>query len=137
MNRNEPQALPRPANPDAIPPDSSDGHAVELYLQAISRIEPLRERLQFEVADRLRRGDPNAREQAVRAYLRLVVDLARNYETAGLPLLDLISEGNLGLLQAIERFDPASGKPLATQAAQGIVRAIDEALANRSPTPSP
>lgn len=136
MNRDGRPAPPRQAHLDPTSADSSDGRAAGLYLRAINRIAPLGERAQSELAAQLRQGDPNGREQALRAHLGLVVDLARSYEAAGLPLLDLISEGNLGLLEAIKGFDNAIGRTLATHAAQGIARAIEQALAHQSRTPS-
>jgi RNA polymerase primary sigma factor len=78
------------------------------------------------LAKRIKRGDRQAQEHLIRANLRLVVKIARSYEGLGLPLLDLINEGNLGLMKGIKRFDPAKGK-ISTYASwwikQGIKRA--------------
>src|ERR1700747_1600392 len=70
----------------------------------------------------------------IKANLRLVVKMAHNYSNLGLPLLDLISEGNLGLMKAVERFDPAKGGKLSTYGAWWIKQSIKRALANQSKT---
>ena len=70
----------------------------------------------------------------IKANLRLVVKIARDYEGLGLPLLDLISEGNIGLMKAVERFDPAKGGKLSTYGAWWIKQSIKRALANQSKT---
>jgi RNA polymerase primary sigma factor len=86
------------------------------------------------LADRIRCGDEGAREQMIKANLRLVVKIARDYEGLGLPLLDLISEGNLGLMKGVERFQPGKGAKLSTYAAWWIKQSIKLALANQSRT---
>ena len=70
----------------------------------------------------------------IKANLRLVVKIARDYEGIGLPLLDLISEGNIGLMKAVERFDPAKGGKLSTYGSWWIKQSIKRALANQSKT---
>jgi RNA polymerase primary sigma factor len=87
-----------------------------------------------ELAGRIQRGDDAAREHMIRANLRLVVKIARDYEGYGLPLLDLINEGNVGLMKAVERFDPAKGGKLSTYAAWWIKQSIRRALTNQSKT---
>lgn len=89
---------------------------------------------EIEHARRVQKGDPVARERMINANLRLVVTIARDYIGLGLPLLDLISEGNIGLMQAIDRFDPEKGAKLSTYAVWWIKRAIKSALANQSKT---
>ncbi|MGO8764483.1 MAG: RNA polymerase sigma factor RpoD/SigA [Limisphaerales bacterium] len=103
-----------------------------LYLREIGRIKLLTPREEIELATRIRRGDPEARDQMIKANLRLVVKIARNYEGFGVPLLDLISEGNIGLVKAVERFDPGKGGKLSTYAAIWIKHAIRQALTNQS-----
>ena len=86
------------------------------------------------LAARIKKGDKKAREQMIKANLRLVVKIARDYEGIGLPLLDLISEGNIGLMKAVERFDPAKGGKLSTYGSWWIKQSIKRALANQSKT---
>ena len=87
-----------------------------------------------ELAHRIREGDEAAKQHMIRANLRLVVKIAHDYAQLGLPLLDLISEGNLGLMKAVERFDPNRGAKLSTYAAWWIKQSIKRALANQSKT---
>jgi RNA polymerase primary sigma factor len=75
-----------------------------------------------------------AREHMIRANLRLVVKIARDYDGLGLPLLDLINEGNIGLMKGVERFDPAKGGKLSTYSSWWIKQSIKRALANQSKT---
>src|SRR3984893_18469278 len=82
----------------------------------------------------MKKGDPAARERMINANLRLVVTIAHDYVNLGLPLLDLISEGNIGLTKAVERFDPKKGAKLSTYAMWWIKQAIKRALANQSKT---
>ncbi len=84
------------------------------------------------LAGRIKRGDAEAREHMIRANLRLVVKIARDYDGFGLPLLDLINEGNIGLMKGVERFDPTKGAKLSTYASWWIKQAIKRALANQS-----
>jgi RNA polymerase primary sigma factor len=86
------------------------------------------------LAARIKRGDEAAREHMIRANLRLVVKIARDYDGFGLPLLDLINEGNMGLIKGVERFDPAKGGKLSTYASWWIKQSIKRALANQSKT---
>src|SRR6202171_6003834 len=87
-----------------------------------------------ELAARIKKGDQKARAWMIKASLRLVVKIAHDYSNLGLPLLDLISEGNLGLMKAVERFDPAKGGKLSTYGAWWIKQSIKRALANQSKT---
>ena len=106
----------------------------KLYLREIGQVKLLTPGEEIELAARIKRGDKKAREQMIKANLRLVVKIARDYEGIGLPLLDLISEGNLGLIKAVERFDPAKGGKLSTYSAWWIKQSIKRALACQSKT---
>lgn len=114
---------------------SYDGDtAIKLYLREIGQVKLLTPQEEIELAARIKKGDKRAREQMIKANLRLVVKIARDYEGIGLPLLDLISEGNIGLMKAVERFDPAKGGKLSTYGSWWIKQSIKRALANQSKT---
>ena len=112
--------------------DSETGF--QQYLRDIAQFPLLTPAQEVELAGRIKQGDQKARAQMVRSNLRLVVKIARDYANLGLPLLDLISEGNIGLMKAVERFDPAKGGKLSTYAAWWIKQSIKRALANQSKT---
>jgi RNA polymerase primary sigma factor len=104
------------------------------YLREIGRIPLLTPEQEAEFAAKIKKGDAAARERMINSNLRLVVTIAHDYANLGLPLLDLISEGNIGLTKAVERFDPAKGAKLSTYAAWWIKQSIKRALANQSKT---
>ena len=111
-------------------PDSNIG----LYLREISQVPLLTPAEEIKLAAKIKRGNKRAREQMIKANLRLVVKIANDFSTFGLPLLDLISEGNIGLMKAVERFDPKKGGKLSTYASWWIKQSIKRALANQSKT---
>jgi RNA polymerase primary sigma factor len=104
------------------------------YLQEIGQFSLLTPQQEIELARKIKKGDAAARERMINANLRLVVTIARDYANLGLPLLDLISEGNIGLTKAVERFDPTKGAKLSTYAMWWIKQSIKRALANQSKT---
>ena len=108
--------------------------AIKLYLREIGQVKLLTPDEEVDLAAKIKRGDKKAREQMIKANLRLVVKIAHDYEGLGLPLLDLISEGNIGLMKAVERFDPNKGGKLSTYGAWWIKQSIKRALANQSKT---
>ena len=108
--------------------------AIKLYLREIGQVKLLTPEEEIELAAKIKKGDKKAREQMIKANLRLVVKIAHDYEGFGLPLLDLISEGNIGLMKAVERFDPAKGGKLSTYGSWWIKQSIKRALANQSKT---
>jgi len=108
--------------------------AIKLYLREIGQVKLLTPDQEVELAAKIKKGDKKAREQMIKANLRLVVKIAHDYEGFGLPLLDLISEGNIGLMKAVERFDPAKGGKLSTYGSWWIKQSIKRALANQSKT---
>jgi RNA polymerase primary sigma factor len=114
---------------------SYDGDtAIKLYLREIGQVALLTPEQEIELAAKIKRGDKKARELMIKANLRLVVKIAHDYENFGLPLLDLINEGNIGLMKAVERFDPAKGGKLSTYGSWWIKQSIKRALANQSKT---
>src|SRR6056297_4092768 len=90
---------------------------IKIYLREIGKTALLTREEEVQLADRIKNGDKEARAHMIKANLRLVVKIAQDYANYGLPLLDLISEGNLGLVKAVERFDPAKGGKLSTYGA--------------------
>jgi RNA polymerase primary sigma factor len=112
--------------------DSDSG--IKIYLREIGQIPLLTPAQEIELAAKIKKGDKAARSLMIRSNLRLVVKIAHDYANLGLPLLDLISEGNIGLMKAVERFDPAKGGKLSTYAAWWIKQSIKRALANQSKT---
>lgn len=89
---------------------------------------------EIELAEKIKKGDSEARVRMITSNLRLVVAIAHDYANLGLPLLDLISEGNIGLTKAVERFDPAKGAKFSTYAMWWIKQSIKRALAEQSRT---
>ena len=108
--------------------------SLKLYLREISRTPLLTAEEEVALAERIKNGDSEARSHMIRANLRLVVKIAQDYASYGLPVTDLISEGNIGLMKAVERFDPEKGGKLSTYAAWWIKQSIKRALANQSKT---
>lgn len=105
------------------------------YLREINRVPLLNAEEEKELATRIRgNNDREAREKMISANLRLVVNIARNYLNRGLTFLDLIEEGNLGLLRAVEGFDPLQGYRFSTYASWWIKQAIRRALINKVKT---
>lgn len=138
-----PVAIPEPsvdhlsasAEPaDHAPSRSGLNGALELYLREVGKVKLLTPQEEIILARRIRKGDEAAREHMIKANLRLVVKIARDYEGLGLPLLDLINEGNIGLMKGVERFNPAKGAKLSTYASWWIKQSIKRALANQSKT---
>src|SRR5437667_513524 len=113
--------------------ENSDA-AMKAYLREIGRTPLLTPPQETELAAKIRNGDRTARALMIRSNLRVVVTSAQDDANLGLPLLDLISEGNIGLMKAVERFDPAKGGKLSTYAAWWIKQSIKRALANQSKT---
>ena len=108
--------------------------SLKLYLREISKTPLLTLSEETALAERIKMGDKEARTQMIQANLRLVVKIAQDYSGYGLSLSDLISEGNIGLMHAVERFDPEKGGKLSTYGAWWIKQSIKRALANQSKT---
>jgi len=117
-----------------IPADYEARTAFSLYLREVGQTKLLTPQEEIELAALIKAGDEAARERMIKSNLRLVVKIARDYEDFGLPLLDLINEGNIGLMKAVERFDPAKGAKFSTYSSWWIKQSIKRALANQSKT---
>ena len=105
-----------------------------MYLKEIGRIPLLSAEEEVELAEEMSRGDEDARQKLVEANLRLVVSIAKRYAGRGMQLLDLIQEGNLGLIKAVEKFDYTKGYKFSTYATWWIKQAITRALADQART---
>jgi len=117
---------------------SSKNDTMKVYMQDIGQISLVTKEQEVELAARIHGNDPVDREKArkilIQANLRLVVKIAHDFKGLGLPLLDLISEGNIGLMRAVEKFDPAKGAKFSSYAAWWIKQSMRRALANQSRT---
>lgn len=108
--------------------------SLSLYMREVGQVDLLTPQEEVQLAGRIKRGDKKARERMIRANLRLVVKIAREYEGYGLPLLDLINEGNMGLMRAVEKFDPSKGGKLSTYSSWWIKQSIRRGIANQAKT---
>ena len=113
---------------------NSEQSSLDIYLKQISEIPLISVDEEIELAKKISKGDDEARKKMITANLRLVVKIAQDYSNIGLSLLDLINEGNIGLMKAVERFDPSKGGKLSTYASWWIKQSIKRALANQSKT---
>ena len=116
-------------NVDAFADDS-----VRLYLREIGKIPLLTPEEEAELADRIVKGDKKAKDKMVESNMRLVVSIAKRYGGRGLDFLDLIQEGNTGLLRAVEKFDPEKGFKFSTYATWWVRQAITRAIADQART---
>jgi len=114
--------------------DAGIDDPVKLYLKEIGKIELLTPEEEIELAKRVEKGDQEAKDKLMKANLRLVVSIAKRYVGRGLLFLDLIQEGNLGLLRAVEKFDYRKGYKFSTYATWWIRQAITRAIADQART---
>ena len=112
----------------------SDNDTMKLYMQNIGQYPLVTPEEEVELAARIAQGSEEARAKLIRSNLRLVVKIAHDFKGLGLPLLDLISEGNIGLMRAVEKFDPTKGAKLSSYAAWWIKQSMRRALANQART---
>ena len=108
--------------------------AMKVYLHEIGQAPLLRPQQEIDLAAKIKNGDQSARALMICSNLRLVVTIAQDYANLGLPVLDVISEGNIGLMTAVDRFDPSKGAKLSTYAAWWIRQSIKRALSNQGKT---
>jgi RNA polymerase primary sigma factor len=141
----QPAETPKALLPPTLPATareeiSSTGAPAEMdsilsqYMREAGEVALLTPQQELELAARIQQGDDAAREQMIRANLRFVIKIAREYEHLGMPLLDLINEGNIGLMKAVEKFDPTKGAKLSTYSSLWIKQQIRRALASQGKT---
>ena len=129
----KPKPAPPPPQPVATPLESTTD-ALQLFLREAGRHALLTAAQEVELAKKIERGDPQAKQRMIQANLRLVVSIAKNYRNQGLPFLDLIQEGTLGLIRAVEKFDWRRGYKFSTYATWWIRQAVARALADKART---
>ena len=130
----KPSLVPLSAEIEPALTESLQRDTLQLYLHEIGQVKLLTREEEIALARRIQSGDHQAREQMITANLRLVVKMAREYEGLGLPLLDLINEGNIGLMKAVQRFKLSKGARISSYASWWIMQAIRRALSNQSKT---
>jgi RNA polymerase primary sigma factor len=128
----DPERTPPIVSPDLTVEPGVD--SLRLYLHAIGRVQLLTAEQEVELSKRIERGDMDAKRQMVEANLRLVVSIAKGYVGRGLSFLDLIQEGSLGLIRAVEKFDYRRGYKFSTYATWWIRQAVTRAVADKSRT---
>jgi RNA polymerase primary sigma factor len=129
----EKEKAPPPPAPAAQPLETTTD-ALQLFLREAGRHQLLTAAQEVELAKRIERGDPAAKQRMIQSNLRLVVSIAKNYRNQGLPFLDLIQEGTLGLIRAVEKFDWRRGYKFSTYATWWIRQAVARALADKART---
>jgi RNA polymerase primary sigma factor len=123
---------PAPAAPPPVVETTTD--ALQLFLREAGRHPLLTAAQEVELSKRIERGDMQAKQRMIQSNLRLVVSIAKNYRNQGLPFLDLIQEGTLGLIRAVEKFDWRRGYKFSTYATWWIRQAVARALADKART---
>ena len=108
--------------------------AIRLYLKDIKKLPLLTPEEEIKLATRIKKGDRAARSKMIQSNLRLVINIAKKYSHLGVSMLDLIEEGNLGLMKAVEKFNPKKGYRFSTYAAWWIRQYISRAIANQGKT---
>src|SRR5262249_42934552 len=126
------KAPPPPPPPVAAVESTTD--ALQLFLREAGRHQLLTAAQEVELAKKIERGDRNAKQRMIQSNLRLVVSIAKNYRNQGLPFLDLIQEGTLGLIRAVEKFDWRRGYKFSTYATWWIRQAVARAVADKART---
>ncbi len=128
------EAAEVPVEPAEVPEAEFLGDATQLYLNEIGANPLLTPDEELSLSRRVREGDFAARQIMIERNLRLVVNIAKHYLNRGMPLLDLVEEGNLGLIHALEKFDPERGFRFSTYATWWIRQNIERAIMNQSRT---
>jgi RNA polymerase primary sigma factor len=134
VTEQEPNAEPQPAPTPQPVVQETTTDALQLFLRDAGRHPLLTAAQEVELAKRIERGDMEAKTRMIQSNLRLVVSIAKNYRNQGLPFLDLIQEGTLGLIRAVEKFDWRRGYKFSTYATWWIRQAVARALADKART---
>ncbi len=121
-------------DPEEVSAGTTSNDPVKIYLQDIGKMELLTRTKEVELAKRIEQGDQEAKEELINANLRLVVSIAKNYMGRALSFLDLIQEGNVGLIKAVKKFDYTKGFKFSTYATWWIRQSITRAIADQSRT---
>ncbi len=129
----EKEEAPAPP-PAAVQPVETTTDALQLFLREAGKHALLTAAQEVELAKKIERGDMDAKQRMIQSNLRLVVSIAKNYRNQGLPFLDLIQEGTLGLIRAVEKFDWRRGYKFSTYATWWIRQAVARALADKART---
>ncbi|MBN2453449.1 MAG: sigma-70 family RNA polymerase sigma factor [Candidatus Omnitrophica bacterium] len=108
--------------------------SIKLYLKDIKKLPLLTPEEEISLANKIKKGDKNARAKMIQSNLRLVINIAKRYSHLGVSMMDLIEEGNLGLMKAVEKFNPKKGYRFSTYAAWWIRQYISRAIANQGKT---
>jgi len=122
------------ADINLLPPGVKIDDSVRMYLKGIGRVGLLSTEEEVDLAKRIAEGDEEAKKMLTEANLRLVVSIARRYAGRGMSLLDLIQEGNMGLIKAVDKFDYTKGFKFSTYATWWIRQAITRAIADQART---
>ena len=133
-SRKAPSVISKNKQPEHASGSYGANSALNLYLNEIAQYSLINVEEECRLAKLIAQGDEEAEQALINANLRLVVKIARDYEGLGLPLLDLIDEGNIGLMKAVKRFDPTKGGKLSTYGSWWIKQSIKRALANQAKT---
>jgi len=130
---NEPELDSLPAARDVLEPHAGDesADALSVYLRGVRRSKLFSPEEEYECAVRVRAGDFSARQSMIEHNLRLVISIAKAYAGRGVPMVDLIEEGNLGLMHAIDKFEPERGFRFSTYATWWIRQSVDRAVMNQ------
>ncbi len=133
-NEQEFEAIDQYQSIISVREDVSTEDAVKTYLKEIGKVDLLNKHQEYELSKRMSEGDFNAKQELAVANLRLVVSIAKKYTGRGILFLDLIQEGNIGLIRAVEKFDYSKGYKFSTYATWWIRQAITRAIADQSRT---
>ena len=127
------EELPEPAVPEPAPSAEPDflNDVTQIYLNEIGANPLLTPEQELDYSRRARQGDETARQKMIEHNLRLVVNIAKHYLNRGMPLLDLVEEGNLGLIHALDKFDPERGFRFSTYATWWIRQNVERAIMNQ------